>query len=389
MRRSVKTGLYGLVIAGVLGGTAAWAVAPSDKSIALQIDGRSQQVHTTASNVSGALKAAGVDVGSHDIVAPDLSAKIDNGGTIVIRRGHLLHLSVDGHSRDVWVNADSVAEALAQLGYGTNNLVSVSRSKRLDTGATSLSIRSPKRLTFLVDHRKLVVSDPGPTVLDAIRSSGIAMHSRDRLMVAGKRIAAADPIKSNEVIRIQRVTYSSSSETIQTPWDTVNQDDPTQNVGTTTVVTAGQPGTKRVTYQLIYVDGQLSGKIVTSTQVLSQPTTQVQKQGSKTVAPPPAPPATTGGGSGGGNTGAAPPTNTSGLNWDAVAQCESGGNWSINTGNGFYGGLQFDYGTWLSNGGGAYAPRADLATREQQIAIANKLYAARGSSPWPVCGQRL
>jgi len=389
LRRSVKTGLYGLVIAGVLGGTAAWAAAPSDKTIALQIDGRSQQVHTTASNVSGALKAAGVDVGSHDIVAPDLAAKIGNGGTIVIRRGHLLHLSVDGHSRDVWVNADSVADALAQLGYGSNNLVSVSRSKRLDVGATSLNITSPKRLTFLVDHRKVSVSAPGPTVLDAIKSSGIAMHSHDRLVIAGKRISGADPIKSNEVIRIQRVTFGTSTETVQTPWATVNQDDPSQDVGTTTVVTPGQPGSKRISYQLVYVDGQLSGKIVTASTTLSQPTTQVQKQGTKTVAPPASPPASTGGSSGGGNTGAAPPANTSGLNWDAVAQCESGGNWSINTGNGFYGGLQFDYGTWLSNGGGAYAPRADLATREQQIAIANKLYAARGASPWPVCGQRL
>ena len=58
------------------------------------------------------------------------------------------------------------------------------------------------------------------------------------------------------------------------------------------------------------------------------------------------------------------------VNWDAIAKCESGNNWSINTGNGYYGGLQFDIGTWLSNGGGAYAPRADLATKDQQIAVA-------------------
>ena len=85
----------------------------------------------------------------------------------------------------------------------------------------------------------------------------------------------------------------------------------------------------------------------------------------------------------------APTYSTNGLDWEAVAQCESGGNWHINTGNGFYGGLQFDYGTWLSNGGGAYAPRADLASEAQQIAVANHLYARRGSSPWPVCGRRL
>ncbi|MEP6599305.1 MAG: transglycosylase family protein, partial [Actinomycetota bacterium] len=85
----------------------------------------------------------------------------------------------------------------------------------------------------------------------------------------------------------------------------------------------------------------------------------------------------------------APTTSGSGLNWDAVAACESGGNWSANTGNGYYGGLQFDSGTWLANGGGAYASRADLATREQQIAVATSLYNRAGSSPWPVCGSNL
>ena len=78
-----------------------------------------------------------------------------------------------------------------------------------------------------------------------------------------------------------------------------------------------------------------------------------------------------------------------GHDWSGVAQCESSGNWHINTGNGFYGGLQFDYGTWLAYGGGAYAPRADLASEAQQIAVASRLYAARGSSPWPVCGRYL
>ncbi|MGB9377222.1 MAG: transglycosylase family protein, partial [Mycobacteriales bacterium] len=75
--------------------------------------------------------------------------------------------------------------------------------------------------------------------------------------------------------------------------------------------------------------------------------------------------------------------------WDRIAMCESSGNWHINTGNGYYGGLQFDSGTWLSNGGGAYASRADLASRDQQIAVATRIYASRGSSPWPVCGRYL
>ena len=74
--------------------------------------------------------------------------------------------------------------------------------------------------------------------------------------------------------------------------------------------------------------------------------------------------------------------------WDAVAACESSGNWAINTGNGFYGGLQFTPSTWSGYGGTAYAPRADLATRDQQIAIAQRVLATQGPGAWPVCSVR-
>ena len=74
--------------------------------------------------------------------------------------------------------------------------------------------------------------------------------------------------------------------------------------------------------------------------------------------------------------------------WDAMAQCESSGNWHINTGNGFYGGLQFDYGTWLAHGGGKYASRADLATKSQQIAVAVVTQKVQGWGAWPTCSRR-
>jgi len=75
--------------------------------------------------------------------------------------------------------------------------------------------------------------------------------------------------------------------------------------------------------------------------------------------------------------------------WDAVAQCESGGNWSINTGNGYYGGLQFSASTWAAYGGTAYAPQADQASKAQQIAVAEKVLASQGKGAWPVCGTGL
>ncbi len=75
------------------------------------------------------------------------------------------------------------------------------------------------------------------------------------------------------------------------------------------------------------------------------------------------------------------------VNWGAVAQCESGGNWQANTGNGFYGGLQFTQGTWAAYGGTRYAGRADQASPSQQIAVAERVLAGQGIGAWPVCGR--
>ena len=74
--------------------------------------------------------------------------------------------------------------------------------------------------------------------------------------------------------------------------------------------------------------------------------------------------------------------------WDRVAACESGGNWAINTGNGFYGGLQFTHSTWIAFGGGAYASNANLASKSAQIAVAEKVLASQGPGAWPVCSVR-
>ncbi|WP_406216853.1 transglycosylase family protein [Streptomyces canus] len=75
--------------------------------------------------------------------------------------------------------------------------------------------------------------------------------------------------------------------------------------------------------------------------------------------------------------------------WDTVAQCESGGNWSINTGNGYYGGLQFSASTWAAYGGTQYAAQANQAGKSQQIAVAEKVLASQGKGAWPVCGTGL
>ncbi len=75
--------------------------------------------------------------------------------------------------------------------------------------------------------------------------------------------------------------------------------------------------------------------------------------------------------------------------WDSLAACESSADWSINTGNGYYGGLQFSSSTWLAYGGGEFAARADLASRDEQITVAERVAADGGFGAWPTCAARL
>jgi resuscitation-promoting factor RpfB len=367
VQRSLKYGLSAAVAAGLVGGITAFATASSGTPVTVTVDGHSTKVTTEAGTVQGALKTAGYAVKAHDLVAPSASAKIHRGSTIVLNRGRLLHLVVDGRKKDVWTTAPTVAVALSQLGYSTADFVSVSRSRRLPLSPTAIAVRQPKHISVVHDSSTEQAVSTAPTVAAVLTALGITVSSTDRLTPA-----AATPVTEGLAIRVQRVTSKTVVRHRSTDFQIVKHTDPAMYEGSTKVVTRGKQGSTDVTYEILYIDGKQAGKKIVSTSVVSAPKTQIEKVGSKHRPKPPK-----------------VQTSGNGLNWDGVAACEAGGNWHINTGNGFYGGLQFDIGTWDSNGGAKYASRPDLATREEQIAVATSLYNKRGSSPWPVCGSRL
>ena len=364
MRRSVKYGLCAAVAAGFVGGITAFATASSGTPVTVTVDGQSKKISTQAGTVEGALKSAGYTVDAHDLVAPSPASKIHSGSTIVLNRGRLLHLVVDGQKKDVWTTAPTVSAALAQLGYTSADFVSVSRSRRLPLSPTAIAVRQPKTITVVHDKTSDRAVSTAPTVGALLSALGVTVGSADRVTPA-----AATPVTAGLVVRVQRVTTRQVTKHVSTDYDVVKHSDATMYKGDTKVLTKGKAGSTALTYEILYVDGAQAGKKIVSRAVLSRPTTQVEKVGTKSRPKP--------------------KTSDNGLDWDAVASCESGGNWHINTGNGFYGGLQFDLSTWKSNGGDQYASRPDLATREQQISVATSLYDKRGSSPWPVCGSRL
>jgi uncharacterized protein YabE (DUF348 family) len=377
VRRSVKYGLYGAVLAGVTSvATAAFAASgPQAKSVHLVVDGKARTVQTTGNQVGNVLADLGYSVDNHDIVAPAAASAVHDGETIVFKRGRELRLNVDGRPRTVWTTAPTVADALSALGYKWTDYVSVSRAQRLPLAPTSLVLRTPKHVTIVHDHktRKIVTVDKNVgQVLSDLRL-GVRKHDR---LSPSMRAPIADGMK----IVLKRVTVKKVTVQQAIPYQVIHRSDSSMYQGNSSVVTGGLEGSRRIVYSVVIVDGKQTHRAVVSNKVVREPRNEIERVGTKArPAPKPAPaPAA-----------AAAPAPSSGLNWDAVAACESGGDWSINTGNGFYGGLQFTESTWDAYGGAAYASRADLASRDAQIAVAERVYQSQGAGAWPVCGANL
>jgi len=361
----LKLGIYVFVLVILAGGSLAWA--GMQKDITLRIDGEPRQVGTYAATVGRMMEQEHITVGEHDSLAPGRDAALKDGTEVIVRRGRLLTLTVDGQTRQVWVTATSVSEALDQIGLRQGGLaLSADRSARLPLNGFALAIRTPKTVTLVVDGKPRSLTTSAATVKEALTEEGLTLARNDRMSVA-----TGAPVTDGMTIVMVRVRYQTLTRNVPLAPPVVRKSDPNLTKGTQVVDKPGRAGLQRVTYLVVFVSGRETSRTTQHTQVVTPAQPKVVRIGTK-VAPTPSPSA---------------PSN--GLNWDALAQCESGGNWHINTGNGFYGGVQFDYGTWLGAGGGVYAQRADLATREQQIAIASKVYAARGSSPWPACGHHL
>jgi uncharacterized protein YabE (DUF348 family) len=388
VRRSVKYGIYGAVLAGATVAAGAAFAAPAShpqmKSVRLVVDGTARVVRTDASNVSGLLADAGLRPTAHDIVAPGMNASLGNHQTVVLKRGRLLQLTVDGRERQVWTTAPTVAAALSDLGYPAADYVSVSRAHRLPLGTTDLRLRSPRKVVVVHDGQVDRISTTARTVVDVLNEAHVDLGALDRL-----HPALDTPVRNHLRIVVHRVREHMVVAHREIPYGIERHHTASLYRGHSTVLTYGKNGSRKLVYRIMTVDGKRESKMLVRTRVVARPRNEVENIGTK-AHPAPKPTQTpTPNPSPRPNPSPTPPPNTSGLNWDAVAQCESNGDWSINTGNGYYGGLQFSLSTWQAMGGTAYAARPDLATREQQIAIATKLYQQAGSSPWPVCGAYL
>lgn len=372
MRPLLLTTAAVLTVGSAAGGS---AYVADRTAVTLTVDGVAQRVTTRGDRVGDVLATAGLRLGEHDVLVPAADRELVRGGTVALRRGRELRLQVDGVARTVWVTAGDVDEALAQIGMRVDgSFLSASRSREIGLDGLSLEVRLPKQVTVVADGASTSRTTTAATVADLLAEAAVVLRPQDTV-----EVPLTAPVTPGLVVTVRRVDSAQVVQDLPIPYPVSRAPDPAAPVGTERVVRAGTPGVERRTYTVTLVDGVETGRVLASTVRAVEPVAQTVAVGSRpkpTPAPPPAPPPP-----------AAPPAGGSGLNWAALARCESGGNPSAVSGNGLYFGLyQFSVATWRGVGGSGLPSQASPA---EQTSRAQLLYSRAGRSPWPVCGRYL
>jgi resuscitation-promoting factor RpfB len=336
------------IVLVVAGGTAAYGAL--SRTVTLTVDGRSDTIRTFGDSVSDVLEAKHVTIRPGDRLSKPVSASIDDGDTISVAYAKPVTLTVDGTVTERTVYDHTVGQAFRTLGVDAapGAYVSAKAGSVLPRRGLQLVVSNPKELTVVADGTKRTVTTSAPTVDGVLKTADVSLDSDDE--VDPGKDAFVRPDAKLRVVRIKKVT---KTETVPVAYTVEVQKDAESSLGEKTVVQPGKPGKKREKVTIVYADGKVRKRVVLVSRSLAEPRPQIEKHGTSTT----------------------PPDSV----WDKIAKCESGGNWHINTGNGYYGGLQFSAATWHSVGGSGL-PSDN--TREEQIKRAKILQARSGWGQW-------
>ena len=347
----------------VLGLAGGFAVSTS-KTVTLTVDGIAMRVTTMKSRVIDIVQENGYGVGERDDLYPAGDVEVRDAANIVLRRSRPLQISLDGHdTKQVWTTASTVDEALAQLAMTDTAPAAASRGSRVPLAGMSLPVVSAKTVEINDGGAVRTVHLPAPNVAGLLSAAGAPLLETDQVVPS-----ATSPIVDGMQIQVTRNRIQRVTERVPLQPPARRIEDPEMNVSRQVVEDPGSPGTQDVTFAVATVNGVETGRLPIANSVITPAREAVVRVGTKP--------------------GTDVPPVSNGSIWDAIAGCEAGGNWAINTGNGYYGGVQFDQGTWERNGGLRFAARADLATREEQITVAEVTRERQGWGAWPVCSGR-
>ncbi|MDQ2740292.1 MAG: ubiquitin-like domain-containing protein, partial [Actinomycetota bacterium] len=297
--------------AGSATGAAVTASSAADspiKTVSIVVDGEPRQVSTSGDSVAAALAAAGISASGHDALSPGAHAAISDGSKIVLDRGRLLTLTVDGRPRQVWTTARTLGQALAGLGAQSSNLaVAANRSRPIPLGGVAVTASTTHRVRVSVaGNSPVAVTTTAKSVGQLLVERGLVLGKLDTVSPA-----QATPLIDGLLVAVDRVAVSSSSETvplIQPPATMVN--DPAMAKGTSKVVSQGHFGELVVTYQLTTENGKRTARAERSRHTVVAPAGTITHVGTKTGLT---------------YVGSEVFTNdrSFGVNWDGLAFCES------------------------------------------------------------------
>lgn len=403
--RKVQIAAQAVVITGLVGGTG--AVVTMNKPVTLEVNGQAEEIRTFGGTVGDILDSHEIDVDKRDQVKPGVGTKVDRDMTITVNTAKKVALSVDGEETNEWTNANTVGQALADLGVDAKGAdLNAKASQRLKDEGNDIEVTTSKDLTVVADGKDHKVSAAVGTAKEALKDTGVKLDKDDFLSVP-----MSAEVSDGQVLTVNRVKNDTvkDKQTIKAKVETKKSDSLYE--GETKVETEGKDGEKQVTYKVKTINGEEVKKEKKDEKVLSEPKTKVVIQGTKKKEEP----ADTGGsdsgdsgdsgsgdsgdsGSGdsgdsstGGGSGSSGGSMTTaeikamlggpGSKWYQVAKCESNFNpRAVNQSNRAHFGLfQFKLATWQSMGGSGNP--IDASPREQ-FERAKKLQAAAGWGQW-------
>lgn len=336
------------------------------KTVPVTVDGKTEKVSSFAGDVGAALDAAGIEYGPGDRVTPPPNTPLGEDTRITVTHARKLELTVNGRTSVRWVRANTVGQALARLGLDPSGAaLSAPRSQPLPRSGFSLTVRAPRTVTVETGNGRIQRTVTARTVRQALAASGIALAERD--MVNTKLDA---PVKPGQVIEITPVVDPPKTKTKRVERKTKRKPSPELPAGESKVVRGGRSGIKKVTVATVMENGEKVRRVLDQ-RVVRDPKKRIVKEGTQPAAEVDLPAIESAGG----------------LNWAALARCESSGNPNaVNPAGPYYGLYQFDIRTWRAYGGEGNPADASPA---QQTKIAKRLYQSRGAQPWPECGGNL
>lgn len=362
MRRSLAAlTLYGATMTALVGATSAFVVL--DKTVSLTVDGQTRAVHTFTGTVGDVLEQAEVKVGSRDIVAPKPGAKVGRDTNVVVRHARPVRVTVDGKTREAWVTALTVSEALEQLRIHAEDAeLSASRSARLPRSGFHLTVTQPRRVTIVIDQVRVQTLTTATTVQELLSEIGIKPGKLDRV-----NVDLDERPRAGQVVKIVQVLSRPQVEKVEIPFETERNPSEDLASGETKVVQEGRPGVKEVVSAMVIRDGEKVRDIIATT-VKRKPVKEIVEYG-------------TAGGLGG---------EVASLNWAALAECESGGDPNaVNSAGPYYGLYQFTQSTWQSVGGEGVPTDYGAEEQTYRAQLLYKRVEGRWQGQWPVCGSHL